>query len=328
MGYSALYVAPRAPISSSARLLMFTGKGGVGKTSVAAACALAAAAEGRRPLVVEMGHRASLEGLFEGQEIGYQPSDVGRGVHAMSLDFESALVDYLEEHVKIRRVVRGITGNKALMRFFQAAPSVGEVATLNKLAGLEAEQLGGKPRWDPIVVDLDATGHAIMLLNLPRVMDGLIGDGPMRSLIDGFSALLSDPRRTVLSLVTLPRELPAQETLELFERLDSDHDVPLGALIVNQVPTTPLPADAGEAYDELRSRVGDQPEKFPALAQALKVAARARERHTRARAQIEQLRERVDLPVIELRAHDARLDLDALTALGARISDPDAGAVE
>lgn len=303
---------------------MFTGKGGVGKTTSVVACALAAADAGRRPLVIELGHRASLEAVFGevggGQDlrIGYAPRAVGRGVHAMNLEFEASLVEYLEQNIKIKRLVRAITRNNALMRFFQAAPSVSEVATLNKLAALVGEtDAGGKPRWDPVIVDLDATGHALMLLNLPRVMDGLIGDGPMRGLIDGFSGLLSDPKRSCLNLVTLPRELPAQETLELFETLERDHKVPLGKLIVNKVPVEPLSEGVDEsALAELRVRL--QGGDFPATERALVVADRARARCVRARSELEKLRSGVHLPLVELPAHDA-IDLDALTVMGQEI---------
>src|SRR5690606_9010827 len=228
------------------RLLLFTGKGGVGKTTIVAALALEAARRGRRPLIVELGHRASMESVFAVPQIGYAPREVGKGVWAMNLDFESALAEYFEEHIPVKRVARTIMRNKTLQKFFHAAPSVAEVAILNKLSALENQREHGQHRWDPIFVDLDATGHAIMLLNLPSVMTGLIGDGPMRRLIDGFSSLLTDPRKTVLSLVTLPLELPAQETVELYERLVNQHEVDLGVLFVNQVPPRPLsPKQAG-----------------------------------------------------------------------------------
>ena len=152
----------------------------------------------------------------------------------MQLEFDGALTDYMNEHVKVPRLARRVLSNQALRRFFEAAPAVGEIATLNKLSALERERQGATPRWDPILVDLDATGHALMLLNLAKVMDGLVGDGPLRRLLDGFSILLNDPRKTMLNLVTLPRDLPAQETVELYERLCSDHRIARGALALDE----------------------------------------------------------------------------------------------
>ena len=305
---------------------MFTGKGGVGKTSVVAGCALSAAKAGRRPLVVELGHRASLEAVFapaDGAKSGvtprvdYEAREVTPGVHALNLDFEPALIEYLEDNLKLKRLVRAVTRNKPLMRFFQAAPSVGEVATLHKLAALEAERdADGRPRWDPILVDLDATGHALMLLNLPRVMDGLIGNGPMRGLIDGFSQLLSDPQRCALNLVTLARELPAQETLELYEKLERDHAVPLGVCVINRVPSRPFSDELATRLEELAAANADLASTHPAAARALVVAERAQSRHARAREQISRLQKAIDLPLVHLPACAGGLDVDTLRRFG------------
>ena len=318
-GATAVSTRPTTPSAAllGRRLLLFTGKGGVGKTTVVAALALEAARAGRRPLIVELGHRASMEGVFATDRIGYEPREVGRGVWAMNLDFESALAEYFEEHIPVKRVARAIMRNKTLQKFFDAAPSVAEVATLNKLSLLEAERDPAdrsKPRWDPLLVDLDATGHAIMLLNLPSVMNGLIGDGPMRRLIDGFSSLLTDRRRTVLSLVTLPRELPAQETLELWQRLSKHHDVALGTLFVNQVPPRPLsPAEAG-LLDQLQARA--QAESFETLVDDVALARRAMRYHANARAQINRMRKEIGMPMVEVPTVTGQLDLDALDGLG------------
>jgi arsenite/tail-anchored protein-transporting ATPase len=299
------------------RMLMFTGKGGVGKTTIVASLALEAARRGRRPLIVELGHRASMEAVFEVDTIGYQPREVGGGVWAMNLDFESALGEYFEEHIPVQRVARTIMRNKTLQKFFHAAPSVAEVATLNKLSALEGERepKGRGYRWDPIFVDLDATGHAIMLLNLPSVMDGLIGDGPMRRLVDGFSSLLTDPRRTVLSLVTLPLELPAQETVELYQRLHEHHDVALGALFVNQVPSRPLTPTQAAMLDRLEHRA--RAREITTLVDDVAIARRAMRYHANARAQINRLRKDVALPLVELGTITSRsLDLATVAQMG------------
>lgn len=316
----------RPPSLLDRRLLLFTGKGGVGKTTCVAALAIEAARRGRRPLVVELGHRASMEGVFGVDHIGYEPRQVGRGdysnVWAMNLDFESALEEYFVEHIPVKRVARTIMRNKTLQKFFDAAPSVAEVAILNKLSALEALREGGRPRWDPIFVDLDATGHAIMLLNLPSVMSGLIGDGPMRRLIDGFSSLLRDPRRTVLSLVTLPRELPAQETVELWQRLDKHHDVDLGVLFVNQVPERPLTPKQAAYLDRVEHRAAELARQAPeralsTLIDDVALARRAMRQHANARAQINRMRRDIQMPMIELPTiSDRELDLDAVAELG------------
>lgn len=231
------------------RLLLFTGKGGVGKSTIVAALAVAAAARGLRPLVVELGHRASMGGLLAGgRAIGHAPAavdDAGR-IHAMNLDQEAALFDHVLAQVKVRRLARAIVDTPALRRLFGAAPMVRELVTLTRLAALEAEEQaereGGGPRWQPILVDLDASGHARMLLDLPRVLRELAPAGPLATTGRRLEALLGDPARALLVLVTLAREVPAQETIELEAAL-REGGLAAGGLVINQVPAPPI-ADA------------------------------------------------------------------------------------
>lgn len=246
-------------------LLLFTGKGGVGKSSLVAGLALACAEQGRRPLIVELGHRASMEAIFAGHQIGSEPVQVSPGVHAVNLELDASLRHYFREHIPMRRAAEAIVNNDTLQRFFKAAPAVSEVATLNRLRYLVDEKERGRSRWDPVIVDLDATGHALMLFNLPKVMNDLVGRGPLRPLIDGFSALFSSNERTALNLVTLARELPMQETRELLAKLRSDHVIPLGVTVVNQMPADPLNQAERALLDTLRC----QPECDGLLAREL-----------------------------------------------------------
>ena len=233
------------------RLQLFTGKGGVGKSTVVAASALSAAAQGRRPLIVELAHRATMSTLF-GVPVGHEPTPVGEGVHALNVDFEEALIDYVAEHAKVRAIAKRIVANDALARFFAAAPAVAEVVTLRRLERLVLERDGDRPRWDPILVDLDATGHALMFLSLPEVFADLATRGPLATFLSGLTALLSDRERTALNLVTLPDPLPAQETRELHGAVQSRGHVPLGRLFVNRVPTAPVSEATRALYGPLR----------------------------------------------------------------------------
>lgn len=238
----------------SRSLLLFTGKGGVGKSSVVAGVALASAEQGRRPLIVELGHRASMETIFGGQRIHSEPVQVSPGVHAVNLDLDANLRFYFREHIPMRRASEAIVNNETLQRFFKAAPAVSEVATLNRLRAFVEAKSGGRPTWDPVIVDLDATGHALMLFNLPKVMNDLVGKGPLRSLIDGFSQLFSSQERTALNLVTLAQELPLQETRELLVKLRANHSIPLGMTVINQMPADPLDGPCRELLAKLRAQ--------------------------------------------------------------------------
>lgn len=216
------------------RIQLVTGKGGVGKSTIVAGYALAAAERGRTPLIVELGHRASMETLL-GSAIGFEPREVAPGVHAMRAELEPALVDYVAAQVRVRALAKRIVHSSTLNRFFHAAPAVSEVATLHLLGRLVEGD-----RFDPILVDLDSTGHARMFLALPDVFEGLASAGPLRKLLDASTALLRDPAQTVLHLVSVPESLPVRETIELLEDLRETRAVRVGALIVNRVPQPPL----------------------------------------------------------------------------------------
>lgn len=277
-----------------------------------AALAIEAARRGHRPLVVELGHRASMESVFGRSPIGYSPVDVGRGVHAMNVDVREAIIDYLAEHVRVRALAKRIAGNRALDRFFEAAPAVAEIATLNKLRALERAEKRGSKLWHPIFVDLDATGHAIMFLDLPRVFDGIARGGPLRRLLDGLTALLTDRTVTELHLVTLPSELPVQETIEL-HRIVAARDVALGSVFVNQVAEPPLGPGDERVLDALAMRAANA--GMDELVADAHLARDAASSQRAATMRLARLAEEVPLPQVRLPLLD-HIDGSALAQLG------------
>jgi arsenite-transporting ATPase len=318
-----LHPVTRSPQSSAPaldrllerRLLLFTGKGGVGKSTVVAALAVEAARRGQRPLIIELGHRASMQSILGVPHIGHEPTAVtaDNKVWAANLDLDEAIVDYVVEQVKIRRVARSITGNRTLQGLFRAAPAVREIAMLNKLRLFEREESRGRPTWGPILVDLDATGHALMLLDMPQILGKLLSGGPLRGLIDALTGLFTDPARTLLNLVTLPAEIPVQETLELHERLTRSGGIQLGALFINQVPPPPLTPELRPLLPELAALAAR--EGLTELGEDLELATMAIAEHARVRELIATLHREVRMPLVLL----PRLDLqapDALQTLG------------
>ncbi len=161
----------------------------------------------------------------------------------------------------------------------------------------------GRPRWDPILVDLDATGHALMFLSLPEVFADLATRGPLARLLQGFTALLSDRERTALNLVTLPDELPAQETRELYAALRQKDLVPLGRLFINRVPERPVSDATRALYGPLEEAGWDAE---VALARRLEAA------HERAATIANALERELELPTLRLPALEP-FELEALT---------------
>lgn len=291
----------------SRQLLLFTGKGGVGKSTVVAALGVAAAERGLRPLIVELGHRASMGSIFPGSSIDHRPHPVACGgrLAAMNLELDEALFDYVVGQVKIRRIARAIAGNASLRGLFRAAPAVREIITLAKLQALADDLLeDGRRRWQPILVDLDATGHALMLLELPQLLRSLVESGPLVRVTESLSGLIADRERTILSLVSLAREVPVQETIELYADLQERHAIEVGSLFVNQVPPPALPSTLLPWLSVAEDRLREKGQGKGRLAADLRLTRRLDDEHRSARAQIERLKAelpgipRVELPVI------------------------------
>ena len=259
-------------MQSDAQIQFFTGKGGVGKSSVVAASALVAARAGRRPLVVELSSRHSMPAFFGVSHLPtHEPRRItGLGdpeVYACTVDLEEALVDYITEHAKVRSLSRRVVANEALQRFFFAAPAVAEVATLRCIERWASQQGACGLRWDPVLVDLDATGHALMFVSLPQVFDDIVRRGPLARTLNGFREMLEDPARSVLHVVTLPEALPVEETEELLDAVDA-LPITLGTLFLNRVPAPPL------SQTTLEVLAGLPPELAPEVALAKRLIGR------------------------------------------------------
>ena len=305
--------ATEAPFG--ARLHLFTGKGGVGKSTIVAALGRALARAGRRPLIVELGHRPTMEHLLEaGCPIGSEPQLVAEGLFAATIDPDAALLEYLEERLRLRALARRVASSAVLGRFFRAAPAVVEALTFDRIRRLLERRDSRGPCFDPILVDLDATGHARMLLELPSVFEEIAASGPIRELLDSFSRVFADARMSALHLVTIPSELVVEETIELYEGL-SGGLVRLGSLIVNRVPPPPFEREEADLIERLGPR-------FPpgsAEAAALELGARRIRGHAHALAQLERLRQQVPLPIRPLPSLEAPGSIAGFDRLAARL---------
>lgn len=216
----------------------FTGKGGVGKSSVIGALAMSAARAGKRPLIVELGAHTSSAHVFRGPRVGYQPAEVAPGVFATRVQFEPALVDYITSRLKLRFIARLVARNNSLRKLFMAAPGVDEIVTLHRVA-----QLASSDQFGPILVDLESTGHALMFFDLPAVLEVFLSDGPLRQVLDSATTLVRDPRRSAVHVVTVPEPLAVGETVQLYRGLRDRGDLHLGCLFINRTPRVWLDAE-------------------------------------------------------------------------------------
>jgi arsenite-transporting ATPase len=286
-----------APIGEplTRKVQFFTGKGGVGKSTVLAALATAAARAGKQPLIVELGTHTSSSRLFHGPDVGYQPSEVAPGVHATRVQFEPALIDYITSRLKLRPIASLVAKNSSLRRLFLAAPGVDEIVTLHRVAQLAADD-----RWGPILVDLESTGHALMFFDLPSVLQVFLKDGPLRQVVDGATKLLADERQCAIHIVTVPEALAVNETIHLHAQLRKREDLHLGYLFINRVSRAWLDdAEMRLVENELAGPSAGQP-----WARELALAQYLAQRRLTAERCMRGLHHDIDLPTMTFEAQD------------------------
>ncbi len=211
-------------------LLWVTGKGGVGKTSIASAIAEVAARSGRRTLVCEMDAKGALATAFDVGELRFEPTEVAPRLHAMTMSTEDSLREYLRLFVRIPFI--GRIGPLATTFDFvaDAAPGVKEILAVGKLCWEVRER-----HYDLVVVDAEASGHIVSQVGAPKVIRELVKVGLVRDQTQWMLDILGDASRTGVAIVTTPEEMPVTETIELLHRLHEETAVHAHTVIANRV---------------------------------------------------------------------------------------------
>lgn len=288
-----------AQFFAAARVLIVAGKGGVGKTTVSAALARAAALTGLSTLIVEVEGKSGLATLFGQPPFDYQEvtlavgggPDAAGDVCARTLTPDDALVEYLQDH-GMSRISRRLITTGALDVVATAAPGIKDILILGKVKQLEREG-----RFDLIVLDAPAAGHAISFLRSASGLLDAVRVGPIHSQARDVMDMLSDGSRCQVVLVTLPEETPVNELVETAFSLEDEIGLQLGPVVVNGLypPIDGLDADPTDAAREAGAFL------HAGEAEALAAAAEFR-RHRMAlqQEQIDRLAERLPLPQIRL----------------------------
>jgi len=227
-------------------LLFVTGKGGVGKTTTAAALAELAARTGRRTLVCEMDAKGALAAAFDVSSLGFEPTEVADRLHAMEMNTEDSLREYLRLFVRIPFVGRIGPLARTFDFVADAAPGVKEILAVGKLCYEVRER-----HYDLVIVDAEASGHIVAQIGAPRAIRQLVQVGLVRDQTNWMIDILDDPAQTGLVIVTTPEEMPVTETLELVDRVGADTGVDIAAVFANRV----LPALFSEREREVFERL-------------------------------------------------------------------------
>jgi anion-transporting ArsA/GET3 family ATPase len=212
------------------QLLFVTGKGGVGKTSVAAAIAELAAGAGKRTLVCEMDGKGALAAAFEVPPLGFEAREMLPNLWGMEMNTEDSLREYLRLFVRVPLLARIGPLAHTLDFIADAAPGVKEILAVGKLC-YEAKE----DHYDLVVVDAEASGHIVAQVGAPRAIREMVQVGPVREQTQWMIEVLEDPARTGVVVVTTPEDMPVTETIELIERLDHDTGVAVAGVVANRV---------------------------------------------------------------------------------------------
>lgn len=228
------------------RLILVLGKGGVGRSTMAASIAAACARRGRRTLLYQSNANDRFGDYFGRPPCGPTPTELAPNLWGLNTSPAAALHEYGLMILKFQKVYEMIFENRVTKAFLRAIPGLDDYAILGKAWFHTTEEKRGKPLWDTVVFDMPASGHSFTMLRIPWVIMETVPEGPLTRDARTLQALLRDPARTAAVMVTIAEEMPTTEARELTARLE-----PLGIhpqrVLVNQMATDHFPAGSPAA---------------------------------------------------------------------------------
>lgn len=219
------------------KLLILTGKGGTGKTTLCSALGLIASEMGKKTLLVEVNAREDIPAIFGEKKHGYKERELIPNLYSISIDPFKAMEEYLYLRLKLRVIVERITKSALYKYLAKATPGLKELATIGKVwylcerAGLKK---GGR-QYDLVILDAPSTGHGIPVLKLPETAIEAIKVGPVVSEARKVQLFLSDRQKCGLNLVSIPEEMPVSETTEFYEKAKEELNIGIDCLFINMV---------------------------------------------------------------------------------------------
>ena len=302
------------------RFIVIGGKGGVGRTTVSAALATVLARQGKRVLLAHVRTQLRMDRLLGCGVIDETIRHVEPNLWAVNMNPRAALRERGMMVLKLESVYRAVMENRLVKHFLKAVPSLDEYSMLGKAWFHTTEMREGKPRFDTVVFDGQATGHLITMLRIPRVILESVPEGPLTRDALEIQEMLTDPRRTNIWIVTLAEEMPASESLDLYDAAVDDLKITPSRLIINGLYTDEFERapHIATALDQLAG----MEDLDPAMSPMVDSAVTLRARRAINRRYLDILRDKIPLPVTELpHLFVPQLDRDSLNVLAARIEE-------
>jgi anion-transporting ArsA/GET3 family ATPase len=287
---------PRVPGLLDKRLVFVTGKGGVGKSTVSLALGLAAAEQGKRTIVCEVGSAEHASRVFRRAEIGFHEVELAENLWSISIDPDDSMREYMLLQLKVRAMGDLLTRSRIFTYLAAATPGLKELVTIGKiweLAQLDRKVKKGR-KYDLVIVDAPATGHGIGFLQTPRTFANIARVGPIHAQAEALNRFITDRALTGAAIVSLPEEMPVNESGLLERELTGEVGVAVDRVYMNAL----YPDRFSDADAERLAAAGES--NGGGVAAAVRAALREHRRAAAHREQLERLEQTVEAPISTL----------------------------
>jgi anion-transporting ArsA/GET3 family ATPase len=273
------------------RLIFVTGKGGVGKSTIAVSLGLAAAQRGKRTIVCEIASQEQTSRFFKRAEVGFHEVELESNLWSISIDPDESMREYVLLQLKVRAMRDLLFRSRVFTYLTAATPGLKELVTIGKIWELSNRKVKKGREYDLVIVDAPATGQGIGFLQTPRTFANIARVGPIHSQAEELDRFITDQDATGTAIVSLPEEMPVNESANLEQQLREEIGVSVDRIYMNGLYPERFSAEEAEKIDSATQDVDG------AVRGALRAAASEQRRAASQRAQLARLEERVSAPV-------------------------------